>query len=234
MSDDTKTASPTNPDKPGASRLRRLLGARAALVIALGLLGLVALGCDDDSPPEVATAGGDEQPGDEQPAGEQAAGDVPEWDATHDDLGVSPAEFRQRWNDAIADIGAGAPLGEPTEAAPGFRDLPTRQYPIEGISSAEIVLTPEEDLVVKMRAANIRPVGTQQRLDLVAIINAAVSATTDLSVEQARQRLAADLGLAGEAAVGEHHSATTDIDGVTVGVFAAHGTWEFFIEKKLP
>jgi hypothetical protein len=94
------------------------------------------------------------------------------------------------------------------------------------------VLTPQKDRVLTVTADNISPVGTEQRRDLVAIVDAAVSAVTGLSPAEARQRVEADVGLSKDSVVEDHHGQTAKIEGVTVGVYAAHGTWEFFLQKK--
>jgi hypothetical protein len=175
-------------------------------------------------------ATGEDAPGAE--AGEQATGEVADWDEVRQDLGVSPADFRQRWNEAVTALDAGEPLGEPSQAPSGFRDLPTRAYPVGIITTAEVVLTPQKDRVLTVTADNISPVGTEQRRDLVAIVDAAVSAVTGLSPAEARQRVEADVGLSKDTVVADHHGQTAKIEGVTLGVYAAHGTWEFFLQKK--
>jgi len=256
MRDTAETATP----QPLPSRATRSCRPRpqgpVGLVVAVGLLAMLAQACnpepglerseegagvvrqdDGDTAGEDApgAGAGEQATGEDAPgaeAGEQATGEVADWDEVRQDLGVSPADFRQRWNEAVTALEAGEPLGEPSQAPSGFRDLPTRAYPVGIITTAEVVLTPQKDRVLTVTADNISPVGTEQRRDLVAIVDAAVSAVTGLSPAEARQRVEADVGLSKDTVVEDHHGQTAKIEGVTVGVYAAHGTWEFFLQKK--
>lgn len=242
MRDTAETATP----QPLPSRATRSCRPRpqgpVGLVVAVGLLAMLVQACNPEPGLERSEEGagvvrqddgdtaGEDAPGAE--AGEQATGEVADWDEVRQDLGVSPADFRQRWNEAVTALEAGEPLGEPSQAPSGFRDLPTRAYPVGIITTAEVVLTPQKDRVLTVTADNISPVGTEQRRDLVAIVDAAVSAVTGLSPAEARQRVEADVGLSKDTVVEDHHGQTAKVEGVTVGVYAAHGTWEFFLQKK--
>ena len=242
MRDTAETATP-QPLPPGATRsCRPRPQGPVGLVLAVSLLAMLAQACNPEPGLERSEEGagvvrqddgdtaGQDAPSAE--AGEQATGEVADWDEVRQDLGVSPADFRQRWNEAVTALEAGEPLGEPSQAPSGFRDLPTRAYPVGIITTAEVVLTPQKDRVLTVTADNISPVGTEQRRDLVAIVDAAVSAVTGLSPAEARQRVEADVGLSKDTVVEDHHGQTAKIEGVTLGVYAAHGTWEFFLQKK--
>lgn len=247
MSQAAERTGPRQPPGAGdARRRRRPVRRGAGLLVVIGALGVPTQACSpevgierDDGPRIVQQDDGGAagaSPSGPTPTqgtgGERAAGQSAGWDEVRDDLGVSPADFRRRWNDAVAALDAGEPLGEPTEAASAFRGLPTRHYPVDNLTTAEIVLTPEQDRVVSVRAANIFPVGAQQRRDLLATVRAAVSAVTGLSPAEARQRVAADLDVTEDTVGDQHHDATAEIEGVTVGVFAAHGTWELFLQRR--
>lgn len=244
MSDtaDTVTLQPRN---AGGTRASRWLVRRAAGLLAVGVLGVLIQGCSpepgidgDDDPPAVSqqesgAAGDDAHRGAQSAADdEHHAGHTADWDELRADLGVTPAEFRARWNDAVAALDAGAPLGAPAEVASAFHGLPTREYPVGDITSAEVVLTPQQDRVVTVRAANITPEGIRQRRDLVALISAAISATTELSPADARGRVTTDLDVTEDTVVEGHQGERIRIDGVTVGAFATQDTWEFFLQRR--
>lgn len=247
MSHTAQTAMPQTAGAGGARRRRRPVWRAVGRLMMVGLLGVAIPACSpepgidgDEDAPVISQGDGDgDAPGGDAPgegqgaaAGEQATSQPTDWDELREDLGVSPTDFRRRWNDAVDVLGAGAPLGEPTEVASAFRDLPTRDYPVAGLTTVEVVLTPQQDRVVMVGAGNIVPVGIQQRRDLVAVVTAAVSAATELSPAEARRRVGTDLDLTEDTVGEDHHGETARIQGVTAGVFAAHGTWEFFLHKK--
>lgn len=161
---------------------------------------------------------------------EPAEGDT-DWDDVHDDLGVSPADLERRWNEAVEAVGAGYRLDGPTEATSGSFGLPARAYDLE-LGRAELVLTPEGERVVRASIDQATPAGPQQATDLLATAGAALSAATGLSPEEAGQRLEADLGMSEERASTDHHNEVARVEGFTVGLFVAHGTWSFYVEKE--
>lgn len=76
------------------------------------------------------------------------------------------------------------------------------------------------------------PTGEAQQRDLLATMQAGVSAATGLSPAESLERLEADLGISADRMSADHHDEVASVEGVEVGVFAAHGTWEFFAETE--
>jgi hypothetical protein len=193
----------------------------AVIVLAAVAAGLWRTGDPDDAA---------EPAGDDVAEAEPADSDT-DWDDVRDDLGVTPAEFERRWNEAVDALGAGYRVGgDPTEVDSGFHDLPARVYQLE-LGRAEVVLTPERDLVVGVTVEQATPAGPQQATELRRTVTAALSAASGLSPDQAEQRLAGDLGFSDEQAAAEHHGEVAQISDVTAGMYIAHGTWEFYVQK---
>lgn len=219
----------TNGVRDSGSSKALWTGVAAAVAVVVGVVGVVTQvgggGAPDDDAVEAEPAGaGSDDTEDTQDT---------EWDDVRGDLGVSPAQFRQRWNDAVAAAGTEHRLESlvPTNSS-GVHDLPASEQKLEGLARVEVVLAPDEDLVVMATLDRASPKGTAQRNALFAAMQAGVSAATGLSPEASAQRLRGDLDIAPEGMAAEHHSATARVEGVDVGVYAAHWNWEFFVEKE--
>lgn len=209
-------------DKPPSKRPLWLAVAAVAVLVMVGAVGVFTQLSGMEDPDDTAEA---------EPAGGQD--EVTQWDDVREDLGVSPAEFAQRWNDAVTAAGAGRPLEPltPTNSS-GFHDLPASTQQLEGVGRAQVVLAPDEDVVVMATLDQATPTGEAQQRGLFATMQAGVSAATGLSPDEAGERLRSDLDVSADDMSADHHNKVARIEGVSVGVFAAHGTWEFFVEKK--
>lgn len=210
-------------DKPSSKRGLWLGVAAVAVLVIVGVVGVITQLTGTEAPDDAAEA---------EPAGGQD--EVTQWDDVRDDLGVDPAEFERRWNDAVTAAGAGRQLDPltPTNSS-GFHDLPANTQQLEGVGRAQVVLAPDEGVVVMATLDQATPTGEAQQRDLFATMQAGVSAATGLSPGESAERLRADLDVSADDMSADHHNEVARVEGVRVGVFAAHGTWEFFVEKKL-
>lgn len=208
-------------DKPSSKR-PLWLGVAVAVLVVVGAIGAFTQLSGTEDPDDTAEA---------EPAGGQD--EVTQWDDVREDLGVGPAEFEQRWNDAVTAAGAGRQLEPltPTNSS-GFHDLPASTQQLEGVGRAQVILAPDEDVVVMATLDQATPTGEAQQRELFATMQAGVSAATGLSPEEAQERLHDDLDVSADDMSAEHHNEVARVEGVSIGVFAAHGTWEFFVEKK--
>lgn len=209
-------------DKPSSKRPLWLGVAAVAVLVVVGAVGVVTQLTGTEDPDGTAEA---------EPAGGQD--EVTQWDEIRDDLGVGPAEFEQRWNEAVTAAGAGRPLEPltPTNSS-GFHDLPASTQQLEGVGRVQVILAPDEDVVVMATLDQATPTGESQQRELFATMQAGVSAATGLSPDEAGERLRSDLDISADDMSADHHNKVAQVEGVSVGVFAAHGTWEFFVEKK--
>lgn len=208
--------------KPSSKRPLWLGVAAVAALVVVGAVGVLTqlTGAEDpdDSAEAQAAEGQDE---------------ATQWDDVRDDLGVGPAEFERRWNEAVTAAGAGRQLDPltPTNSS-GLHDLPANTQQLEGVGRAQVILAPDEEVVVMATLDQATPTGKAQQRHLFATMRAGVSAATGLSPDEAEDRLHADLDVSTDDMSADHHNEVARIEGVSVGVFAAHGTWEFFVENK--
>lgn len=210
-------------DKPSSKRPLWLGVAAVAVLVVVAAIGVFTQLTGTEDPDDTAAEA--------EPAGGQD--EATQWDDVRDDLGVGPAEFEQRWNDAVTAAGAGRPLEPltPTNSS-GFHDLPASTQQLEGVGRAQVILAPDEDVVVMATLDQATPTGETQQRELFATMQAGVSAATGLSPDEAGERLRSDLDVSADDMSADHHNKVAPVEGVSVGVFAAHGTWEFFVEKK--
>lgn len=148
-----------------------------------------------------------------------------DWAEIYGHLDMEPDEWRDRWNMAVREIGAGYEL-EPFVFAEEHMDLPAARQGADGW--VEILVTEHPDGYVMSVELTAEPVGDAQGLDTVAMFTAAVAASLDVDIDTAWQIVEQDLEV-DETIDPFDHWVEHTTDGVVFDLDAYNGEWLLWV-----
>lgn len=256
MSEPT-TPSPTTEDTATTPWWKKKWGIAAIVVGVLLILGGVFGEPAEEDRPEIVTDAGeetvDEDASAEDPPEDEAPNETEEPDehdqtdepgeaSDQDDSGdvdfaemyghfdVEPATFVERWNDFIAEIGIGYGLEEfvfdqqqmnmdaAYQDADGWLEVEAVQHPEGPLSSVAIYAEPTTD---------------EQGADVIAMVTAAVHASTGLDAEASYAWAEDNLAMTEDELDPDEHNEQGVQDGVFFELSAINGMWDLYVAADL-